>query len=329
MFEQFRFKAKRGREVDAGNSVDGTSKRSCTIAGSRATRGTDTVAPSEHVHEQNPVTTAAVSVAPKWQERWHGICTPCFDSVIECLHHPEQRLRLLIVGHNPSSHAWQNVVRSSNPSNHMWRLLTGTLPPLPPWQGVLPADAQVVEQNCMPFAHGIGMTSIGLEPGNDAAKYGKDTMVQWRRCFYRRLQRHMQRVCRLTHGADATASTGAICCSDPSGHAPMIIAFSGKRQFSWMFSPPLTKVEHFGRQSRFPPDWPREARVGVELWVLPSTSGRAAMTREERALPYQQLAMRMHQLPWPMVGMDDSKAGIKDEHVDVVTKEDDEAGFQE
>ena len=42
----------------------------------------------------------------KWQERWHSICKECFTRLICCTHFQEHRLRLLIVGHNPSTHAW-------------------------------------------------------------------------------------------------------------------------------------------------------------------------------------------------------------------------------
>jgi len=42
----------------------------------------------------------------KWQERYHSICPACFEKVVECTHYVEKPLRLLIVGHNPSDHAW-------------------------------------------------------------------------------------------------------------------------------------------------------------------------------------------------------------------------------
>ncbi|CCI48655.1 hypothetical protein ABG067_001410 [Albugo candida] len=45
-------------------------------------------------------------VEGKWQERWHSICDECFTRREKCTHFKEQRLRLLITGHNPSTHAW-------------------------------------------------------------------------------------------------------------------------------------------------------------------------------------------------------------------------------
>ncbi|CAH0516438.1 unnamed protein product [Peronospora belbahrii] len=238
----------------------------------------------------------------KWQERWHGICKDCFEHVQECKHYPEHRLRLLIVGHNPSDHAWQTGYSYSNPTNRMWRLLTGRLSPHS-WEGILPSTAEIVEQNIMPYVLGVGFTSIGLEPGNDASKYGKATMEVWRANFYLRLRRHAAQVCindhnnatevALKHGDDDNLTTCQLA------HAPMFIAFSGKRQFSWLFSPPLSKIESYGRQTRLPPGWPHELRADSEVWVLPSSSGRAAMTTAQRMLPYQQLAESVRQIPWP------------------------------
>lgn len=62
----------------------------------------------------------------------------------------------------------------SNPTNRMWSLIVGSLAPLS-WGGILPADTPVSMQNAMPYLYGVGFTSIGLEPGNDAAKYSKAT----------------------------------------------------------------------------------------------------------------------------------------------------------
>jgi G:T/U-mismatch repair DNA glycosylase len=61
------------------------------------------------------------------------------------------------------------------------------------------------------------------------------------------------------------------------------------------------QVDAFGKQTRLPTRWPRELIADSEVWVLPSSSGRAAMTTEQRALPYQQLAECLHELPWTPV----------------------------
>ncbi|EQC29435.1 hypothetical protein SDRG_12897 [Saprolegnia diclina VS20] len=227
----------------------------------------------------------------KWQERYHGICDVCFDTVTECSHHPDVALRLLIVGHNPSENAWQSGFSYSNPSNRMWKLLMGDFHGQS-WPGVLPPDWTMADQNAMPHELGVGFSDLGHEPGNDAAAYGKATMQQWTREFYDRMRAHMQRVQANLH---ATASGD---CSSVYAHGPMLVAFMGKRQYTYLFDPPLKKVDT-GHQdpSTLPPDWPLPP--SCEVWVLPSSSGRAAMTDKARCAPYRDLAARFHAIPWP------------------------------
>lgn len=58
-----------------------------------------------------------------YRDRWASICESCFRSRIKCSHHSERPLRLLLVGHNPSDHAWGSGFAYSNPSNRMWKVL--------------------------------------------------------------------------------------------------------------------------------------------------------------------------------------------------------------
>eukprot|EP00955_Chlamydomonas_euryale_P068446 360121-Chlamydomonas_euryale.AAC.24 len=53
----------------------------------------------------------------------------------------------------------------------------------------------------------------------------------------------------------------------------------------------------FGRQSELPPGWPLPP--STEVWVCPSTSGAAPMSNQAREAPYQALAQRVLQEPWP------------------------------
>ncbi len=46
-----------------------------------------------------------------------------------------------------------------------------------------------------------------------------------------------------------------------------------------------------------PQGWPLPAET--EVWVMTSTSGAAAMTTVARFAPYQELAERFRQIPWP------------------------------
>lgn len=63
------------------------------------------------------------------------------------------------------------------------------------------------------------------------------SVQQWKRSFFQRLREHSTRVC-VNHHDRKDEAMGP--CDQP--HGPMIIAFSGKRQFSWLFTPPLAKV---------------------------------------------------------------------------------------
>jgi TDG/mug DNA glycosylase family protein len=72
-------------------------------------------------------------------------------------------LRLIIVGHNPSSHAWASGHFYSNPSNWMWRLLKD--------QGIAPPSLirGAEDDGKMPAACGVGFTDIGTgTPGTDS-----------------------------------------------------------------------------------------------------------------------------------------------------------------
>ncbi|CAI5726632.1 unnamed protein product [Peronospora destructor] len=295
-FDRFRFDAKRKRNEDALDTCPGVKNYSendeehtAKVFGKRGKHKA-----KEPERERDP------PLSGKWQERWHAICDNCFEHAHTCEHYPEHRLRLLIVGHNPSDHAWKTGYSYSNPTNRMWRLLTGTLSPQS-WKGILPTAAKIAEQNIMPHVLGVGFTSIGLEPGNDASKYGKTTMEAWRDNFFLRLRRHAGQVCICNHNNDIAIKHGddGKITKCRFAHAPMLIAFSGKRQFSWLFSPPLSKIERYGRQTRLPEGWPHELRADSEIWVLPSSSGRAAMTTAQRTMPYQQLAESVRQIPWP------------------------------
>lgn len=127
-------------------------------------------------------------------------------------------------------------------------------------------------------------------------------MAAWRKSFFRRLRHHANLVCQNDHKNLSQTTINEeiigierqrIKCKHP--HAPVLIAFSGKRQFSYLFSPPLSKIDEYGKQTKLPTEWPQELQGDSEVWVLPSSSGRAAMTTAQRTLPYKQLAERMYQ----------------------------------
>lgn len=64
----------------------------------------------------------------------------------------EGPLRLLLVGHNPSAHAWSSGHYYSNPSNRMWPLLTSS--------GIVPSHFTSVNDDDCPWACGVGFTDL-------------------------------------------------------------------------------------------------------------------------------------------------------------------------
>lgn len=74
--------------------------------------------------------------------------------------HPETRLRLLFVGHNPSVHAWASGHFYSNPMNHFWTLLRQAQ--------IIPPSFTCENDVDMPHALGIGFTDLGMVPGTPA-----------------------------------------------------------------------------------------------------------------------------------------------------------------
>lgn len=94
--------------------------------------------------------------------------------------------------------------------------------------------------------------------------------------------------------------------------APALIAFTGKRQFLELCnidpagqlrrgkSKVLSSAVQLGKQPPdvLPPGWALPTDR-TEVWVLTSTSGAAPMSNADRERPYQQLAERLAQVPWP------------------------------
>ncbi len=209
-----------------------------------------------------------------WRERFSSVCDDCYRSAVHCPHFNEAPLTLLIIGHNPSDHTWSTGFPYSNPSNRFWKLLVdgGVLPTVIP-HGIDPADKWTpAAANRLPDLLGIGITDVGCEPGSEADKYPRATMLRWRADLFARLRAHRHR----------------------AGRAPAVVAFTGVRQFSQLFEPPLKRLERFGRQtvegnvSVLPPGWPYRD-CNTEVFVLPSSSGRAAFTAKDRLAPYREL----------------------------------------
>ena len=249
---------------------------------------------------------AFVAPAPAhWRERYAPVCAACEAARTPCAHTRERALRLLVCGHNPSDHSWMSGFSYSNPSNNFWRLLvTGE---------IIPKDWTA--EDCPRLQHelGIGFTDAGTVPGNDAAKYDRKTMLAWRADLYARLRGHLCRVAaaeRLSNGEspdrdpEQTRSFTVEASSRAAerGYGPAVVAFAGKRQYGQLFDRVPKRIET-GKQDpdALPPGWPFRAKGegATEGWVLPSSSGRAAMTKQAREGPYVELGLRLRGVAWP------------------------------
>ena len=204
-----------------------------------------------------------------------------------CTHNPEKQLDLLIIGHNPSEHAWKSGNMYSNPTNGMWKILTGTLSSSPKYpvhsvvfslmQGVIRSTLSINDQNTLPQDYRIGFCDLGVVPGNQSDVFTKDELLEWRKDLFLRLRKHLQRVCKESHN-DPTVMIqlySMIQCSLVC-HAPRVVLFSGKKQYTVVAK--KTAGISMGLQTDLPIDWPfkQEAKV----FVCPSSSGRVVMKKE-------------------------------------------------
>lgn len=260
---------------------------------------------------------AFVAPAPaRWRERYAPACAACEAARTPCAHTRERPLKLLVCGHNPSDHSWMSGFSYSNPSNNFWRLLvTGE---------IIPKDWTAEDCPRLQRELGIGFTDAGTVPGNDAAKYDRKTMLAWRADLYARLRGHLCRVAAAERASDSRQSPGdspgeqtrpswlpsssssftveASARAAERGYGPAVVAFAGKRQYGQLFDRVPKRIET-GKQEpdALPPGWPFRAKGegATEVWVLPSSSGRAAMTKEAREGPYVELGKKLRGVAWP------------------------------
>lgn len=194
-------------------------------------------------------------------------------------------LRMIIVGSNPSGHAWKSGRYYSNPNNNMWKILRQT--------GIAPPHvAGALDDYLMPADAGVGFLDVGCGvPGTQLSKFSSSAMQGWSTGFYQRLSDHMQR-----------ASSSLRCTCGKCG-APSLVCFAGKRQWMELLNTgkkgkeKVTRIEGGMQAGKRPEGWPFPSTT--EVWVLPSTSGAAPMTVEERIAPYREVAQELSKIAWP------------------------------
>lgn len=133
----------------------------------------------------------------------------CFHNRELCSHYKELPLRLIILGMNPSDHAWKSGFSYSNPSNWFFHLLSF----------ITGRKHGTDEINDIPGFHGIGFTDLGMVKGSDAREFTRKTIANFRDDLYERLEAHVSRVqatC-AEHGIELTREQAE----------PSIVAFTG------------------------------------------------------------------------------------------------------
>jgi TDG/mug DNA glycosylase family protein len=225
----------------------------------------------------------------------------------------EQPLRLLIVGHNPSDQSYTKGHFYANPSNRMWHLLTKS--------SVVPTHFTAHDDDICPQQCGIGFTDLICGVSETKSNRFTDSEVRGHKTsLFQRIEAHMARA------AEECGLSAPLCC-------PKVIAFSGVRQWKMLFPPNSPEFEtrvfssssgsgrntlqgffsassggsqtvpratsSFGVQTIRPPGWPKALSDSI-VFVLPSSSGAAAMTNEERETPYMALGALLSEFEWPV-----------------------------
>lgn len=218
----------------------------------------------------------------------------------------ERPLNLLIVGHNPSAQSWNKGHFYANPSNRMWYLLRKA--------GIVPNHFKAENDIECPDQCGLGFTDLlcGIS-GTDSSKFSDEQLRSNSQGFYSRIHNHIKRCAKNTNQPE-------ISCY------PKIIAFSGVRQWKVLFpakafnhlktqenckkelsSSPMddlkisknknNSVLTYGVQSLRPFDWPKYLENSI-VFLLPSSSGAAAMSNEMRENPYLELGKLLLNNSW-------------------------------
>ncbi|KAI0566963.1 Uracil-DNA glycosylase-like protein [Gracilaria domingensis] len=168
-------------------------------------------------------------------------------------------LRIVFVGHNPSAKSWDEVAPYAHRTNQFWRLLQESQ--------LAPAHLCKPSQHAkLPGCCGIGFIDLFVTSGSDASKIGKRAVrnTEWKQGFFERLE------C----GTGGTPPR-ILCCVSKIVARKLLGGWNGE-------------FGHVGSGR----DWNLRGAETSEVWILPSTSGRAGLTFQARLEPFQKLATR-------------------------------------
>ena len=160
-------------------------------------------------------------------------------------------------------HTWETGHYFANPSNRFWRLLEES--------GIIDGNDPKLD-DVMVENFGFGFCDVIETPGNDASMISRRDFTQNAPSFLKRIDNY------------ALSMNGTL----------KRICFVGKRQWKQLFHPILAHCNH-GKQSHEhrPPNWP-DSLNGIDVWILPSPSGRAVLSNEDWVSPYHDLACEIH-----------------------------------
>lgn len=177
---------------------------------------------------------------------------------------PSNPLRVIFVGHNPSTKSWEMSSPYANPSNRFWLILKSSL------LSQHPTLQSPSTHHLLPSQLGIGFIDLFLTPGNDASKINSDTIPN----FVHRLNGSLQ------------------------GKPPCILACVSKivAKKCLGFGGETRKYGYIGRGKDLLDlrIW-GQAWSECSIWVLPSTSGRAVLKFEDRLEPFTKLSEYINQ----------------------------------
>lgn len=197
------------------------------------------------------------------------------DAARDWSHHFGERhpLRVIFVGHNPSTKSWAERAPYAHPTNKFWRLLKES--------SIIPPEL------CIPSSYmrlsslfGVGFIDLFVTCGSDASKIGNDVI--------KRKDKNPERdECRMEFIHRLNKATG--------NKGPVILACVSKVVAKKLLQGWKGDFGFVG----YGPQWKLTGCDETEVWVLPSTSGRAVLSWEDRIAPFHQLSKRLaNEPPW-------------------------------
>lgn len=170
-----------------------------------------------------------------------------------------QPCHTVFIGHNPSLETWSSGHFFANPSNRFWSLLE---------QSGIVQDANARFDDVLVQSYGYGFCDVIEQPGNNANDITPGQLRENTPLFLNRIEKY------------ALSMNGTL----------KRLCFVGKRQWKHLFHPALARCDHGLQQRNIrPPSWP-SILSEVEVWILPSPSGRAVLSKAERLASYLDLA---------------------------------------